>query len=400
MLDALREPRYRRLWLSGLCAHATRWLDFLVLGWVVLELTDSPFLVGLAAFCRTAPMLALGPLAGVVADRFHGGRVMIAVQAINAAAAVTLAVLFGTGRGSFGALVLLEMLLGVAWAIDFPARRTMLYTLVGPGRLTNAVSLESVSMQATKMLGPLLGGVLLARVGPVACYAALALLSFAALALVTTLSRQLPRPAPRAAESVARSLADGLRDAWSNRLIRGVLAITVCMNALVFPYQHMLPIFARDVHRVGPELLGLLIAVDGLGALTGALVIAGRRGFTPHRQLFTGGSLAAASLVVAFALSPWYLLSLPTQFLIGIGQSGFSTMQSTIVLLSASEQTRGRVMGILSACIGTQPFGALWIGFFASHAGAPWATATGATLALVLMLPVAKRMGRGEATPA
>jgi MFS family permease len=392
VLDALREPHYRQLWLAGLCINTARWMDFLVLGWLALELTNSPFMVGVAAFCRASPMMALGPLAGLLADRFDRGRVMIGVQLLNLGATAALLLLFGTGRGGFTLLVLLEVLLGAAWAIDFPARRTAVYTLVGPGRLTNAISLDSVSMQGTKILGPIVGGVLLARLGATGCYAALVLVYLAALALLLRLTRRVALPGAGAGESVTAGFVAALREVRAQPLIRAVLLITVLMNALVFPYQHILSVFARDVLAVGPEGLGLLVSSEGLGALLGSLVIAGWRSFAHHGAVFAAGSLAAAMLVVAFAFSPRYGLSLTLQFAIGVGEAGFGTMQSAIVLLAAPERLRGRVMGILSACIGTQPLGALWIGFFASQVGAPWAAATGAAAAALLMLPIASRL--------
>jgi MFS family permease len=168
----------------------------------------------------------------------------------------------------------------------------------------------------------------------------------------------------------------------------------VIMNVLVFPYQQMLPVFARDILQVGPELLGLLVAADGLGALTGALAVATRREMRVQRQIFAGGALMAATLLIGFAFSPWFWLSLPLQFCIGVAESGFGTMQSTIVLLSAPDAARGRIMGILSVCIGVGPLGALWIGFAAGKFGAPIAVATAGALALLLMAPIAGRMLR------
>jgi hypothetical protein len=119
--------------------------------------------------------------------------------------------------------------------------------------------------------------------------------------------------------------------------------------------------------------------------------------FAVHGAVFAGGSLAAAALVVAFAFSPWYALSLPLQVAIGMAESGFGTMQSAIVMLAAPDRARGRAMGILSACIGTQLFGTLWVGFFTSLVGAPLAVATGATAAALLMLPVASRLATRHA---
>src|SRR5207249_4717158 len=159
------------------------------------------------------------------------------------------------------------------------------------------------------------------------------------------LSRQLKQPTT-GGEALVASVAAGLREAHSQPVVRAVLIITVVMNVLVFPYQQMLPVLARDFFRVGPELLGLLIAADGLGSLCGGLVLASWRGFKRHRELFVGGSLFAAGLVIAMAATPWYWLSLPVQAGIGLASFGFGTMQSTIVLLAAPERARGRAMGI------------------------------------------------------
>ena len=399
-LDALHEPRFRRLWLAGLCVNVGRWLDFLVLGWLAYTMTGSPFVVGLAAFCRFAPMIVLGLFAGILIDRFHRGHLIVAVQCVNLSVALVLAALFGAGVGELWHLIALETVLGIAWAVDFPARRAVLFSLVGPKRVTNAVSLESVSMQGTKIIGPLLGGVLLARVGPTAAYLLLAVLYGVACILTVALVRRVALPAPiGTGESIVGSLASGFAEARSQPAIMGVLLITVWMNFLVFPYQQIMPVFARDVLDVGPEQLGLLVAAGGFGTLVAALWIASRRDFTAHRQVFVGGSMLSGVMVILQAVSPGYELSLLIQLIIGIGDAGFGTMQSTIILLSAHERMRGRVLGILSVCIGMNPLGALWVGLATTYVGAPVAFGAGAALALLLMAPIASRMVAGSQHP-
>jgi MFS family permease len=392
VLEPLRDGRFRLLWLTGLCVSTARWLDVVVLGWLALALTDSPLMVGVAAFCRATPMMVLGPFAGVLADRLPRVRVMIVVQILNVAAASTLALLFGVGLAGYGVLVAIEVVLGIAWVLDFPSRRTMLFVVAGRERLTAAVSLETMSMQAAKMVGPLLGGILLARLGPAACYLAFAGLSVGALAATCGLARRVALPGVLGSEPVLDSLLAGLREVRGHPAILGVLAVTVLMNTLVFPYQQMLPVFARDVLHVGPAPLGLLVAAQGLGALVASAVIGARGGPTSHARVFAWSSLAGALLLLAFAWSPWYALSLALQLAIGATDSGFGTMQSAIVLLAAPERAQGRIMGILSACIGTQPVGSLWIGLLTSRLGAPLATGLSAALAVVLMVPVAARL--------
>jgi predicted MFS family arabinose efflux permease len=392
VFEPLRDERYRLLWLTGFSSNAARWMDLVVLGWLALAFTDSAFMVGVAAFCRAVPMMAFGPFAGVLADRLPRVSVMSAVQVLNVLASSTLAILFATGRAGFGILIAIQVVLGVAWVLDFPSRRTVLFVVAGRERLTAAVSLETVSMQVAKMIGPLVGGVLLARYGPAACYAAFALLSLVAMAATRALARRVTLPPVSGGQAVLDSLLGGVREVRRHRTVLGVLAVTVLMNSLVFPYQQMLPVFARDVLHVGPVPLGLLVAAQGLGALLSSVAIGTSGGSAAHGRIFGVSSLAGAILVIAFSLSPWYGLSFAIQLAIGVTDSGFSTMQSAIVLLTAPERAHGRVMGILSACIGTQPLGSLWLGFLASRMGAPLGTGLNATLASILMVPVALRL--------
>ena len=392
--EILREGAFRRLWLSGLCVNAARSMDLLVLGWLAFSLTGSPFMVGLAAFARSAPMMALGPFTGVVADRMHRGRVLVFTQTLGLATGLALAAVFATGHGGYGPLVGLELFFGVLWALDFPARRTGLYALVGPRRLASAVSLETISMQIAKMVGPVLAGVGLARVGPAACFASVAALYAGGLVVSLGLGPRIDGPARVSTGSVAASLGAGFRAAWREPTVRAVLVITVLMNVLHFPYQHMLPVFAREVLAAGPEGLGALVAAEGLGALVGALAIGSRGGFIAHRRAFAVAVLLAPMLLVVFAGSRWRWACLAILVLMGLAESGFAAMQSTLVLLSAPEATRGGVMGILSACIGTQPVGTLWIGLLAGGVGVPAAMAANGLVALVAMLPVAVPLAR------
>jgi MFS family permease len=392
--EILKEDAYRRLWVSGLCLNTARWMDLVVLGWLSLQLTGSPFMVGLAAFARSAPMMALGPWSGVIADRVHRGRVLLLTQSVGLATGLALALLFGSGRGSYWSLVALEVLFGALWALDFPARRTALYSLVGASRVATAVSLETVSMQLAKMAGPVLAGIGLARFGPAACFAALAALYGLGLVVSIGLGSRIGRAAPPARASLAASLGAGFRAAWDEPTVRAVLVITVFMNVLLFPYQTMLAVFAREVLNAGPEWLGALVAADGLGSLLGALAIASRRGFVPHRRIFAGAVIVAPMLLAALAASHWRWAGVAILVVMGAAESGFATMQSTLVLLSAPEDRRGGAMGILSACIGTQPLGTLWLGVLATAIGVAPAMGVNSLLALAAIAPVAVPLWR------
>jgi MFS family permease len=385
----LREPSYRRLFVSGLFVNVARWIDLVTLGWLALQITGSPFMVALAAFARTAPLMVVGPFAGIVADRVPRGRVLVISQATTAATALVLALIFAAGRGGYGALVACEVVFGLMWALDFPARRTALYSLLGAARVAQAVSLETVSMQVAKIVGPLLAGACLARLGPLGSYALMAAAYAGGLIAAGGLGSRLGHPLGATSVSIAESMRAGLATAWGNPSVRAVLLVTIAMNTLFFPYQHMLPVFARDVLAVGPIALGVLVAADGLGSLVGALVIASGRSGLGYRMMFGLSVLVAPALLIALSGTRWLTACVILLGLMGLAESGFAAMQTTLVLLSVPDRIRGGVMGILSACIGTQPLGTLAIGLLAASVGAPLTFTVNALAALIVIVPLA-----------
>jgi len=178
-----------------------------------------------------------------------------------------------------------------------------------------------------------------------------------------------------------------------------LLLVTIAMNTLFFPYQHMLPMFARDVLAVGPVALGALVAGEGCGSLLGALAIASGRSGLAYRTLFGGSVLVAPALLIALSGSRWLALGVVLLFLMGLAESGFAAMQTTLVLLSVPDRVRGGVMGILSACIGTQPLGTLTIGLLATGLGTPLTFSLNAVAALVVIDPLATPLLRREPHP-
>jgi MFS family permease len=394
IVNVLRQPDYRRLWTSGFFVNVARWMDLVTLGWLALQLTGSPFMVALAAFARSAPMMVLGPFGGIVADRVPRGRILIATQAIGVVTALALAAIFAGGAGSYGPLVALEIVFGALWALDFPARRTALYTILGAQRVAQAVSLETVSMQLAKMLGPLAAGVCLARAGPSVCFALMALVYGIGLGVSLRLHGRLGGTSQVPSVSVLASLRAGLLAAWTHRTVRVVLLATIAMNTLFFTYQQMLPVFARDVLHVGPAALGALLAADGCGALLGALAIASRHGFLAHRALFAAAIVTGPVLLIPLSGLPWLPACLALMVVLGVAESGFAAMQSTLVLVSAPEHLRGGAMGILSACIGTQPIGTLVIGALTASIGVSLAFTANAVVSLLVLAPLAVMLVR------
>jgi predicted MFS family arabinose efflux permease len=260
--------------------------------------------------------------------------------------------------------------------------------MMGPRRVVNAMALDHVGMDGAKMLGPVLGGLLWPVIGLGGC---LLLLSVGYLVNFWIYLGLPPSPPVRPSRPgpVLRNLAEGLRYVLGHPVILGVVAITVVMNLLAFPYQQMAPVVAKKVLQLGPQLAGLLLAADGLGAFTASLLIASRRDVKRKGLGFILGSALFVSSVLLFSFSRWYLLSFLLLFVAGAGAATFATLQSSTLLVSASDSMRGRAMGTLMLAIGFGPLGALLIGGLASAFGAPLAISlmagTGALLLALLV---------------
>jgi predicted MFS family arabinose efflux permease len=184
---------------------------------------------------------------------------------------------------------------------------------------------------------------------------------------------------------VLRNLIEGLVYVFQTPMILGVLAVTVVMNLLGFPYQHMVPVVGRQVLGLGPLLTALLLAADGFGALIGSLIVASLGDVRRKGRLFVVGSILMMSAVLLFSLSQWYWLAFGLLFLAGAGAACFATMQSSLILTSASDAMRGRAMGTLMLAIGFGPLGALQIGALASVWGAPLAVTVSAGSGVLLL---------------
>ena len=383
-LRAFYTRGFWRVWTGSMVWYSARWMDLFVLQWQVLVMTDSAFQVSLIGFYRMAPMFVFGLLTGLVADRLDRRTVLLAAQLWNAVASAAIGTLILTGHLVLWHLAVLVTALGFSWALDLPSRRSYIYDMVGPRRVVNAMALDHVGMDGAKIVGPILGGLLWPVIGAGGCLLILSggyLVNFC-------LYRRLPSaapPRPVGSPRVLRNLIEGLVYVFQTPLILGVLAVTVVMNLLGFPYQHMVPVVGRQVLGLGPLLTALLLAADGFGALIGSLIVASLGDVRRKGRLFVVGSILMMSAVLLFSLSQWYWLAFGLLFLAGAGAACFATMQSSLILTSASDAMRGRAMGTLMLAIGFGPLGALQIGALASVWGAPLAVTVSAGSGVLLL---------------
>jgi MFS family permease len=364
--QAFANRGFVRLWLANFLLYTSRWMQMTLLAWLILDLTDSPFLVALVGFFSSAPMFLLGLVGGVLADRVQRQRLLSLTQGMNVTSSFILTLLLSTSALQVWHAYMAILITGACWALDTPSRRAVIYDLLGLEGVTNAIALDAVGMNASRMCGPALAGVLITLTGVTGGYVVIT--AFCSIAWMLLWSLRIPqgsRP-ERRQQSAWRNLLEGFRFVRENQTIKATLYITVVMNVLLFPYVQMVPIIARDILHVDAALMGMLQAAEGLGALVGAVLIASAVRLHYHGRVFLGGSLLALIGLLVFSMSRWYILSLPVLLLLGLGTAGFGAMQSTIIMLAAREEMRGRALGVLSLAIGTGPFGSLFMGATAS----------------------------------
>ena len=379
----LADPAFLRVWLTGGIAGVLRWLELLAIGVYVLEVGGSPFLVALMTFLRMAPMFLFGIPAGALADRYERKRLLIIGLLVLAGAAGLLAFLALQGRIALWHIGVGTFLNGMFWASEFPVRRIMLGEIAGVARLSRAMALESATSNATRMLGPALGGVLIQTTGLYGVYALGALLYLVSAALVLPVAYRSAGAA--GAASLLAMLRDGWRFARSERLIVGTLAVTLIVNLWGFAYITMVPVIGEGVLGLSPALIGVLMSSEGLGAVIGALLVARYDRPRRYTQIYTASSAAFLLGVLAFALSAWFPLSLALMLFCGIGIAGFAVMQTTLVFLAAPAAVRSRIMGLLTVAIGGGPIGMLYVGVLAHWLGASAAVACLAVQGLILL---------------
>jgi MFS family permease len=331
VFQALRNRGFRRLWSGGFLAYVCRWMDMVVLGWLVLELTDSYFLLGLAGAFRMAPLLVFGLFTGVIADKFNRRRIVMMAWTMGGLLYLALGLLIATGLIQYWHILVISILIGTCFTLDWTSRRALVAELVTENELMNAISLESAAMYITGMIGALFGGVFINLIGFDNCYYLMGgLLSISVFLLYTV--GHVPSSHPISPDSVWRTLTQGFRYIWGRQVMVAVLAVTILMNAFMFPYMQLLPIFARDVLSIGPAGLGFLSASPSAGALVCALFLAARGRLKRPGLSFLIGSMGAGIALLVFSFSRLPGLSIALLVALGVGQAFFGTLQSSILL--------------------------------------------------------------------
>jgi len=374
-LALLEDGGFLRLWLAGLLLGTARWLEILGIALWTLAETDSALAVALMLFARTLPMVLLGVPMGALADRLDRRKLLatgVGCALLSSTILLTLAlkdvlVVSAVAAGAFVS--------GIVWTMEHPVRRALVADVVGVGRIGVALSLDSATFNATRMIGPLAGGTVYATLSLEGVYGASLVMSLLAIAALLTLRVSVSNERDDRKEPFLASLTGGIAEVRANPILTAVMVTTIAANLFGFSYASMVPVVGERVLGLDAVMVGALMSMEGLGAFSGALALAFFIRAHLYGKVFLAGALLFLSMILTFSFSVYLAASMVALFLAGVGIAGFGSMQSTILISNAAPAVRSRVMGVLVFCIGAGPPGILLVGGISNVVGAATALA-------------------------
>jgi len=381
---ALAIPNFRRYYAGQSISLTGTWMQMTAQSWLVLTLTHSSTMLGLIVAAQTLPVLLLGPYGGVIADRVNKRAVMIVLQAAMGVQALILGVLTVAGVVHVWEIAVLAALLGVNNAFENPARQSFMMEMVGPAHLRNAVSLNSVLVNAARSIGPAIAGVMIATVGEGICFIANAASFAAVIFSLTTMDAAQINPVPPTPRA-AGQLREGLRYVRHTPSLAIPLAMMALVGCLTYEFQVSLPVMARSALHAGASGFGFMTAAMGVGAVAGGLFVAAR-GRTGVRPIVAAGLAFGVALALA-TIAPNLWTEVAALALAGAGSIAFMSTGNSTLQLGAAPEMRGRVMSLwFVAFQGSTPIGGPIVGAVIAAAGARTGLGLGAATAIAVAL--------------
>lgn len=393
--SSLKVPNYRLYFSGQLISLIGTWMQTTAQAWLVLTLTNSATTLGLVVGLQTIPVLVLGPYGGVIADRVDKRRLMVVLQSMMGLQALVLGLLSVFGIVRLWEICVLAVILGLNNTFEMPARQTFVREMVGKDELRNAITLNSVTANAARAVGPAIAGVLIATAGVGWCFLANAA-SFVAV-VVSLIIMDRSALAPSTPEPRARGqLREGLAYAVRTTEIAVPLVMMAVVGTLAYEFQVSLPVLARSTFHGGSEAFGFMTAAMGIGAVLGGLVTAarGRTGLRPMLVACAGFGLA----ILLCALSPALPIAYLALLLVGWGSVSFIAIGNSTIQLSSAPNMRGRAIALWQVAFqGTTPIGGPFIGWVIAAAGARTGLIVGA-LSCGVALAAGVAIGRRRLT--
>jgi len=389
--ESLGIPSYRWYWLGTASAFLGMQMQWPAQSWLAYELTDSALMLGLVSAAWGVPMLLLSLHGGAMADRIEKRRLLVLSQVLMGVLNLVVALLITLDVIEFWHLMVVAALSGTVFAFNMPARQAIIPELVPRKSLFNAIVLSSGAMNATRVLGPAVAGVLMAAMGVDGAFYVSVAFTLAAAAFLL----KLPATGPERSTSrraVSSDIFEGLRYIRAHPIVMVLLSMALALVLLGMPYQNLMPVFAKvlDVEELG---FGFLMAMTGVGALIGSLAIASMGDFKRKGALTLASGIALGATLILFANAPSIALALPALLATGAASTGFMSVNNTLIQMNIPDDVRGRVMSVYMMTFGLMPLGVLPASAIADSMGADVAvTIEGAVLvAFVLALAVFRR---------
>ena len=377
--DAFHYRNYRFIWASALWVGGGYWLQQVVVGWLVYDITRSAFLTSIALGLEAVPLLLAGPIGGFLADVFDRRRLLIAIYLYHGSLALALGL--GVALWEVGPLEIFAFtfLVGFSWVISEPARAAVIANTVPRKGLLNAFALVTLAWGGTRLIVPAVGGVLIAVYGPsVALFTEAGLMFTAAVSASMIHLDDEQREKPRLSE-VVQGLLAGARYVRDNRTVLALLTLGLLPALIVFPFVYgLLPVYAAEVFDVGPTGLGLLTSASGIGMVFGMIVIASLGDVRAKGKLIIVGVVMAALCMDAFSQTPWFLGGFGILIVLGMFMPLVVTMVQAATQSIIPDHLRGRISGIAMVTWGAFPVGSVVAGALAQALGVQTATLIGA----------------------
>ena len=386
IVEVLKTKDFKKLWFIGTTGMSMRWIEQIALGYYVYQITKDEFLVGLVFFFRNVPMLLFGAFIGVISDEFDKKKILQITLIFTAIIYFILTISSFLDQLNYFQICFGAFIAGLAWSFDFPIRRSMLSEIVDKRLYPSAIGVDMTSSNLARIIGPVLAGIVLQQVNLFPIYLFGTIMFFMAFVACLKLeTKQFTREeSPSNLGRFIYELIEGIKYIFTSKILITVLIVTIIMNFLVFTYQSQLTVLVQTNISDLPIILGFLAAVEGIGATLGTLIIANFP-FKRGMLIFLSGSFLFGVCIISFAFSEFLVVSILLMLIGGFGMAGFGTLQSILIISSAEQKIRGRVLGILAITIGTQPIGAFILGYFSREYGSVIAVKISVVIAMAIL---------------
>lgn len=373
MFRALSHRNFRLFWIGAFLSNVGTWMQAVAQGWLVLQLTNSAFWLGLDAFMATAPGFVLTLVGGVFADRIDRRRLLLYTQVVAGLAALGLAALVATAVVNRWMVLGFSFVTGCCMSLASPSYMALTYDLVGREDLANAIAMNSTQFQLSRVVGPALAGLAFRVFGLAGCFFANGLSFIAVVAALWMVQTEHQSNAPaRSPErrAIWRDMMEGLSYVRNRPRVSSLLVLSAVNSLFGAPYFSLVPIYARDIFHLGETGLALLMGTAGAGAFLGALLVAYLGDFRRKGWFVLGGAIVFGICIMGFAVSSKLTLSLLFLFGLGFALVISIAISNTLLQKLVTDQMRGRVMSMfLLSFIGTMPIGNIVAGTASNHFG-------------------------------